>query len=109
VGGILENTHLVSSDGAVSYVREALHRLRYFLIQKSDQLFSKPYNGIIQVVLLGYKGNLDADMKQLYKEGGMLHIMTISGMHISMLGMGCVWVLKKVLCLQIENSQALMF
>lgn len=96
VGGSLKNAQLISSDGAVSCIREALHRLRFFLIQKSEQLFSKPYNGIIQAVLLGYKGNLDADMKQLYKEGGMLHIMTISGMHISMLGMGCVWVLKKL-------------
>lgn len=96
VCGSLKNTQLISSDGAISYVKDALHRLRFFFIQKTDQLFSKPYNGIIQAVLLGYKGNLDADIKQLYKEGGMLHIMTISGMHISMLGMGCVCLLKKL-------------
>lgn len=96
VGGTLKNTRLISTDGAISYLREALYEIRFFFVQKTNQLFQKPYNGIIQAVLLGYKGDLDEEVKQLYKEGGMLHIMTISGMHISMLGMGCYGLLRKL-------------
>lgn len=96
MGGSLRNTQLISTDGSVSYLKQALLQIRFFFLQKINQLFEEPYNGIIQAVLLGYKENLDKEVKELYKEGGMLHIMTISGMHISMLGMGCYNLFRKV-------------
>lgn len=95
-GGSLKDAQLISTDGAVRYLQQTLHQIHIFFIQKTENSFSEPYAGIVQAILLGYKSNLDGEIKQLYKEGGMLHIMTISGMHISMLGMGCVRFLRKI-------------
>ncbi len=96
VGATLKDTELISSDGAISYLAQLLHQIHTYLLTKTEQLFSQPYTGIIQAVLFGYKENLDKETKSLYQEGGMLHIMTISGMHISMLGMGFVRLLEKL-------------
>ena len=49
----------------------------------------------MKTILLGDRSDLDKDLKNLFQEGGILHILTISGMHISMLGMGSFRLLRK--------------
>ncbi len=49
----------------------------------------------MQAMLLGVKTDLDQDIKDLFSASGILHILTISGLHISMLGMGCFRLLRK--------------
>lgn len=95
-GANLMESRLVFSDGAKDFFRETLHQIHSYFIQKTDAFFHTPYAGIMKTILLGDRSNLDSGIKQLYKEGGILHIMTISGMHISMLGMGSFRMLQKV-------------
>lgn len=45
---------------------------------------------MLEVILLGRKEAMPKDTKKLYREGGVLHICTVSGLHISLLGMA-VW------------------
>ncbi len=55
--------------------------------------------GIMSAMLLGDKGGIDAEVKQLYRTIGIYHILAISGLHISMLG-GCIYKLLKKLNLK---------
>lgn len=50
---------------------------------------------VFQAMLLGEKTDLDAETKTMYQMAGIIHILAISGLHISMLGMGLYQVLKK--------------
>lgn len=43
--------------------------------------------GIITAMLLGDKTAMDIDIKNLYKQSGISHMLAISGLHISILGM----------------------
>lgn len=43
--------------------------------------------GIIQTMLLGDKSALDQDVKQLYQQNGISHLLAISGLHITILCM----------------------
>ena len=52
--------------------------------------------GIYQAMLLGEKSGLDEDVKMRYQMAGMIHILAISGLHISVLGMGLFSLLKKL-------------
>ena len=52
--------------------------------------------GIYQAMLLGEKSNLDEEVKMRYQMAGMIHILAISGLHISVLGMGLFSLLKKL-------------
>ena len=52
--------------------------------------------GILQAMLLGEKGNLDPDIRNLFSRNGIAHILAISGLHITFLGMGFFKLCKKV-------------
>lgn len=52
--------------------------------------------GIYQAMLLGEKSSLDEELKTRYQMAGMVHILAISGLHISVLGMGLFSFLKKL-------------
>ncbi len=43
--------------------------------------------GILCAMLLGDKTSLDGDVKTLYQKSGIAHVLAISGLHISLLGM----------------------
>ncbi len=51
---------------------------------------------VLQKMLLGDDSNLKKETKELYKEGGILHILAISGLHITLLGMGVYVFLGKL-------------
>lgn len=44
--------------------------------------------GVFMAMLYGEKGQLDDDLKEMYGYGGISHILAISGLHISIIGMG---------------------
>lgn len=46
-------------------------------------------------MILGERGNLDAETKMQYQMAGIMHILAISGLHISFAGMGFFRLLKK--------------
>lgn len=50
----------------------------------------------MQTLLLGEKEELDAEVKALYQKNGIAHILSISGLHITLLGMGVYRLLKRL-------------
>ncbi|MBQ8816162.1 MAG: DNA internalization-related competence protein ComEC/Rec2 [Lachnospiraceae bacterium] len=95
VGGSLQETELIWSDGGQNVVTQRLYELKQYFLQKIDRYFDAEYGGVIKTILLGDKSDLNQDMKQLFQEGGILHILTISGLHISMLGMNGFRLLRR--------------
>lgn len=51
---------------------------------------------VFEAMLLGEKGDLDLQLKLRYQIAGVVHILAISGLHISILGMGFFSLLKRV-------------
>ncbi len=41
--------------------------------------------GVAEALLIGYRGNLDADLLQEYSNAGVVHIIAISGLHLAMI------------------------
>ena len=52
----------------------------------------------MSAILLGDKKDLDSDIKQLYQKGGIGHILAISGLHMSFIGIGLYHALRKTGC-----------
>ena len=52
--------------------------------------------GAFEAIVLGDKSNLDAELKMRYQMAGIIHILAISGLHISLLGMGLYNILKRI-------------
>lgn len=52
--------------------------------------------GVICAMVLGEKSAIDIDTKELYQKNGIAHILAISGLHITMIGMFLYKILKKI-------------
>lgn len=53
-------------------------------------------DGILSAMLLGEKGELDFEVKQLYQKAGISHILAISGLHVTLLGIGFYHLLRRM-------------
>lgn len=53
-------------------------------------------SGVICAMVLGEKSAIDIDTKELYQKNGIAHILAISGLHITMIGMFLYKILKKI-------------
>lgn len=52
--------------------------------------------GILEAMLLAEKGGLTQEIKEMYREAGFSHILAVSGLHLSLIGMGFYKLLKKM-------------
>lgn len=53
--------------------------------------------GIFKAMVYGDKSSLDNNVKELYSNGGISHILAVSGLHISIMGMGAYKILRRLL------------
>ena len=77
-------------------IGERLHRIRRKLCGVLDRCLSVEDAGVMKAMLLGEKGSLDPEIKSLYQSNGIVHILAISGLHISLLGMGLYRILRRL-------------
>lgn len=82
---------------SVSYdkVRERLWCLRGYLAEELRRYLPEEDASIVSTMLLGEKSTLDTQAKDLFKRNGVIHILTVSGLHISILGMGLYKFLRR--------------
>ncbi|MHC4076798.1 MAG: ComEC/Rec2 family competence protein, partial [Planctomycetota bacterium] len=52
--------------------------------------------GLLQALLLGYRRNIDSDTYRAFRKTGLLHFISLSGMHLGIL-FGIVWWLSKMM------------
>lgn len=76
-------------------LREYLRQLRMRLIRSLNVCCGERDAGILAAMVAGEKGGMDEEIKKLYQENGIAHILAISGLHISLLGAGLFYLLRK--------------
>ncbi len=70
--------------------------LRENLTKNIEKLCDSEEAGCFKAMLYGDKASLDNEIKSLYSDSGIAHILAISGLHISLLGMFLYKGLRKV-------------
>ena len=63
-----------------------LHRLRNRFHDVVSLCCDEKTAGIVSAMVLGDKSGLSDEVKQLYQENGIAHVLAISGLHISLIG-----------------------
>ncbi len=63
-------------------------QLRLLVKKNCTDWLSQSSSAVAVSMITGDKSDLDADLKTLYQQSGIAHILAISGLHISFLGMG---------------------
>ena len=71
--------------------------LRQYLAGKTEDTFPAESSGLIKAILLGMRGELDKGIYRMYQKSGIAHILAISGLHVSLLGIGLYKLFRKIL------------
>lgn len=95
IGGKLRNVSILEQGEAYSRLRELLHQIRAYFNERLYDIFPEKEASIMCAMLLGDKKELDADIKHLYQENGIVHILSISGLHITIIGVSVYGLLRK--------------
>lgn len=81
---------VTETAGRGNLIDNALYRLRQRMY---DVLYRccihEEDADVLAAMLLGEKGGLSQEIRDLYQSAGIIHILAISGLHIQIIGMGC--------------------
>lgn len=94
-GGRLWETRVLGQSRGFWRLREALYRLRAHFKERLYSVFPQREATVMCALLLGEKGDTDKELKELYKRNGILHILSISSLHITILGMSLYKLLRR--------------
>ncbi len=76
--------------------REGLYRLQQRISAVFSDSLSAREAGVLAQITVGNKGLMDSEVRALYQEAGISHILAISGLHISILGFGVYRFLRRL-------------
>ena len=95
VGGQLKKAVLLGRSSGRWAVRETMYRLRLRLHERLYTVFPEREASVMAALLLGEKTDTDKELKNLYKRCGILHILSISSLHITIIGMSLYKTLRR--------------
>ena len=87
---------LLAQSGGYNIFQEKIYRIREYLSLLIDACYDEEDASVMKAMLLGEKGTLDSELKELYRANGIIHILSISGLHLSILGMGLHKLLRRI-------------
>ncbi len=75
---------------------QTLYTIRKQLTDTYYKLLPEKNAGVLTAMMLGDTSYLEEDIKELYRENGISHILAISGLHISLLGLTLYKIFRKI-------------
>lgn len=80
--------------------KECLWQLRRHLAETFLEVYGEENGALLAAMLLGERTFLSEEIQSLYKAAGALHVIAVSGLHISLLGMGLYRLLRRIFAAQ---------
>ena len=82
-------------DASVRQSGEFLCRTSILWSEKLCSLLGEKQGGILSAMLFGEKHHIPAEIKELYRQSGIGHVLAISALHMTFIGMGLYRLLRK--------------
>ena len=101
---ILKVKNIKIKEEKPDFLKHQLYVLRKNLRTQVLELYDENSAGIISAALLGDKQNLNEDIYDMYRKSGIAHLLAISGLHISILGLSLYKLLRERLKLSFVSS-----
>lgn len=92
----LNQAEIQAKSNTYSKAGEALFRIREKFSSVLEESLPVKEASVMKTMLLGEKGAAHEEIKALYQRNGIAHILAISGLHISLIGMALFHILKKL-------------
>lgn len=75
------------TDSSYSLYREGIRQISLWAGNILEKITEGEDTGIYQAAVLGDKSGLDGEVREVYQRNGIAHLLAISGLHISLIGM----------------------
>lgn len=92
----IRNPQIVNTCGTPDRWRETLYQWKKQIKNVYQTLLPERVSGILITMILGDNSLLDGEVKEAYQLVGISHILAISGLHVSILGMMGYRLLRRV-------------
>ena len=79
-------------------IRDALQGFRETWKSLFEDALGERDGKTMSAILLGTREDIDLEIKELYQQSGIVHILSISGLHISFIGIALQKILQKMRC-----------
>lgn len=94
----LDPDEITITDSSYSRYHLILYTIKKKVKKVFEQLLSGKEAGALSAMLLGEKSLLDEELKRLYQENGISHILAISGLHVGLIAMFFFKLMRKLKC-----------
>ena len=98
----LSDSRILSYDNGKNPVKSSLFRLRDHLSALTDEIYGGRHGkygmrcaSVMKAMLLGESGLIDREVREKYQAAGIIHVICVSGLHISLIGSGIYAFLRK--------------
>lgn len=91
----LNQTEILERSGSCFPVKEKLFQIKCSCCGVLERIYPAKEASILKAMLLGEKNGLEEEIKELYQLNGLIHILAISGLHVSLLGAAVSGALRK--------------
>ena len=96
VYGFIWCEEIISISGRENKLLEGLHEFRTRWMKAIVSNMSEENGAVLSAMLLAEKSEMDGELKEQYQKNGLSHLLAISGLHISFIGLGIYHLLRKV-------------
>lgn len=94
----LNQTEIQGQTKEYNKFTEKLYEIRNYFSEILERFLSEEDASLMKTMLLGEKGAADSELKAVYQRNGIAHVLAISGLHISLLGMTLYRLLRRTGC-----------
>ena len=82
-------------QSAADRIRDLCAGVQERLADRIRSIYPDDVSGIVGAVLIGDRGGMEDEQRALWQAGGISHILAISGLHLTLIGMGLFRLLRK--------------
>ena len=80
----------------VDRFRQTLYKVRTSWAAYLTEVMGEEDGAILSAMLLAEKSGMDTDTKELYQANGVAHVLAISGLHLSIIGVGLYKIFRRL-------------
>lgn len=91
-------------DNNYNKVLQKIYDIKMLIKNQIYRIFNNRNAGLFTAMLLGDKSGIELDQKKLFSENGIAHIIAISGLHLSILGLALFELLRKKLSVNVSAT-----
>lgn len=92
----LTDAEILAKSSGYDRIGNLLYRIKYRTAVLYHKVLGEADGAVASAMVLGIKKDMDVQLKTLYQDAGIAHVLAISGLHITLIGMAFFRFLKKL-------------